>query len=182
MQCDIFVVGTNPASTVSWASFWDKERATFNKEKWLHVYEEERAAKKRAQGKTGFHRWSTTRSRIEILNDALGAQHRALETNLYSVSTPKENDLTRADKIPLIFNFLLRSIKPKALLVHGDATAQYLRKTYKWSEAVGCSVMSFEYGSAAILFTPHLAARGGLVTNEKVKEWGRMLYLNLQEA
>lgn len=72
INCNVFIVGTNPSSTVSWSQFWDYDSEAFDKNSWAKVDEQERAAKKLAQGKSRFRPQSVTRSRIEILINALG--------------------------------------------------------------------------------------------------------------
>lgn len=174
-ECDIFVLGTNPASTVSWASFWNAENEIFDKTGWIPAYEEERVAEKRAQGRSRVSRQSLTRRRIEILINTLGQNHHVLETNVFSISTRSEKNLMPADRVSEIFEFLLQTIKPKALFVHGSTAASYLRSRYQLTVTGERTIASFSYGEIPLFIAPHLAARKGLVTHAKVFEWGEAI-------
>lgn len=168
-------MGTNPASTVTWTPFWDRENEVFDKPGWLKIYEAERAEQKRNSGKTHFRTQSPTRSRIELLVNTIGGPNRVLETNLYAVSTPSEKNLKPADRVSLVFEFLLQTIKPKALFIHGDTAASYFRERYNLLHLGGSSRVSLAYGDCPVILAPHLAARMGAVTNAGVVAWAQAL-------
>ena len=174
-DCNVFIVGTNAASAVTWSRFWDHEREVFDKTNWLRTYEAERAEQKRSRGKTRFRAQSPTRSRIELFVNAVGGINQVLETNIYSVSTPSEKDLKPADRATAIFEFLLETIKPKALFVHGDTASSYFRENYGVSADGELYRVAFPHGECPAIFVPHLAARMGLVTNAQVVSWAHKL-------
>lgn len=178
-NCDVFIVGTNAASTVSWSPFWDSEREIFDKAAWLQTYEHERAEQKRRKGKTRFRAQSPTRSRIELFVSAATRTNGVLETNIFAVSTPSEKDLKPSDRETAIFEFLLETIKPKALFVHGETAAAYFRQKYRIIPDGDLHRVALPYGDCRVIFTPHLAARMGLVTNDRVLSWARQLTASL---
>jgi hypothetical protein len=80
LDCQIFIVGFNPATTN--VSFWDFWRLPygFDKKAWLPMYESEREE----QGKK---RQSSTRKRIERIVEAAWPL-KCLETNIHAVPSP----------------------------------------------------------------------------------------------
>jgi hypothetical protein len=111
----VFIVGSQPATDLPrpfW-SYWDPGYR-FSKWKWFKDY-------KRHRVMHGKNPASQTRRRIERIICGLGWV-RAIDTNIYAV--PEESASKAASTA--IFDFLLRSLKPKLILVYGDRAAAHL--------------------------------------------------------
>ncbi len=158
LECEVFIVGINAATEMekSFWNFWVSEKG-FQKEKWFENYIKERQSKPLAPGKTRRNKISSTRQRIElIVNSAKSVK--ILETNLFSKATPKASDLKNKEKDTSIFEFLLKSIQPKFILIHGSETLNYLKKLYKIeiekNKLETCEILGIK---TTILAKPHLS-------------------------
>ncbi len=121
LECEIFIIGINPAtsSDTNFLDYWNGNK--FDKARWFEEYKNER----KAQGKKEI---SPTRKKIEMLVNEIFGDFKCLETNVYSVATPDENSLKKSDKNTEIFSFLLNTIKPKALFIHGRKPTKFIEK------------------------------------------------------
>lgn len=119
LESRIFIVGFNAATEMK-AQFWDfwSVETGFNKEKWFDAYVQERALKPLKPGKTRRNKVSNTRQRIEWILSEI-TDFKCLETNLYMTATTEAKELNKNLMDASVFNFLLESIKPKFLLIHG---------------------------------------------------------------
>jgi hypothetical protein len=110
LDCDVFLVGIEPATAMQ-ADFWDFWGSDgFDKQKWVKQYRVERAKK-------GKPRPSPTRDNIEhFVRGAAGS--RVLETNISAQASERYD----RKNIPhtAAFQFLLNVIKPRVLHVHGE--------------------------------------------------------------
>lgn len=174
LDCRIFTVGLNPASKVSWQSFWNKETGNFDKVTWYETYKTQRLERKRKEGKLRAKPVSTTRKRIELINAALGPL-KALETNIYSFPTASGADLMPQDRLTLIFDFLLNTIKPRLLHIHGDDAIGYFETKVGKIAMEKPTEVDLGYGPVMIFATPHLTSRGKGMTDERVRGWGTKL-------
>ena len=106
MSCDVFLVGFNPArsGTASFWSYWLSGYG-FNKTRWLAHYKARRKP-------------SPTRERIERVVAGL-RPFKCLETNIYAVPTRKATALASTDRINEPLKFLIATLKPTVILVHG---------------------------------------------------------------
>jgi hypothetical protein len=113
LQTQMFVVGLNPATALrqNFWCFWDDSRG-FDREKFDREYREVRAMK------TG------NRPRIEAISRAF-PRGLCLETNIYSSPTKTAPMLRRDQKRTEAFEFLFRTIQPKALYIHGAPVVQF---------------------------------------------------------
>ncbi len=129
LACEVFIVGLNPASPMktNFWEFWDSATG-FDKERWLDVYVAERAARPLKPGKTRRNVVSNSRRVIEWMISSLGPI-RCLETNIYSAASEEIRDLDRERRITAPFDFLLERIKPRVLVVHGDAIKHVRRRS-----------------------------------------------------
>jgi len=172
LECEIFIVGINPATSIN-SDFWDFWKDDkFDKTKWLENYLEERKDKR--------SKMSLTRRKIEYLTNNVFYERKCLETNVYSSATPNlkslSNDLRNTD----IFSFLLKSIKPKAIFIHGSDPANFIRNelgikhlsaeptevSYETATVVSPFVYEWSFGKAVICATRHLR----LIKQEKITE------------
>lgn len=119
LDCKAFIVGANSASKVAFWKFWKVETG-FERENWLECY-------RSARSKDGKAPTSPTRQRIDKIVGA-AAPAKILETNLYSVATPREADLRKEDKQLAVLEFLLSSISPRVILVHGASARRHFEK------------------------------------------------------
>lgn len=128
-DCKMFVVGLNPASSMK-ASFWDfwHPGAGFDKRAWFEAYKAERMNRPLKPGRTRGNPISNSRRVIEWINTSLGSV-RALETNIYSAATEAFRDLEQRRRLTAPFDFLLDTIKPAVIVVHGtDAVSHISQK------------------------------------------------------
>jgi hypothetical protein len=111
MSCDVFLVGFNPATTGP-ASFWSYWLSGygFDKKRWLVDYKACRKPPKKSV--------SPTRERIERVVAGLGP-FRCLETNIYAVPSRNAKALAATDRISDHFCFLIATLRPTMILVHG---------------------------------------------------------------
>ena len=123
-MCDVFLVGFNPATTMT-ADFWDFWRPGYGYDKvaWFERYLEERAAKPLKPGKTLRQKVSATRRNMECFVEG-AAGVRVLETNIYSRASDDMKSLDLASREIAPFKFLLDTIKPKVIVVHGKPALQ----------------------------------------------------------
>jgi hypothetical protein len=115
LSCTAFLVGINPRMPVPFWPFWS-ESFGFHKDDWIEKYRSQTGGK-----------FSNTREYIELLLETL-APIRCLETNLYHNWSPRLKDLPKTDRRTDVFDFLLRTIEPRLLFVHGRPAICYLEK------------------------------------------------------
>jgi hypothetical protein len=117
-DCDVFIVGTNPATaSIPFWSFWSAERG-FDYDAWLKEYQRQRQV---SAGPRKRPAMSPTRRMITRFTQAIHAQtsHRVLETNVFATPTRRAADLADNARDTRTFEFLLRELKPRVLVVHG---------------------------------------------------------------
>ncbi len=156
LDCQVFIAGINAASSMT-EDFWEfwLPGYGFDKAAWYSAYQATRAKPSR------------TRTVMKIVMDeAVGANSdvRFLETNIYSFPTARENMLRSQQKSTKIFDFLLETIKPQVMLVHGAKPNKYLR----------------EYGhrNARVIESPHFIYLG----RERAREHGREIARSLNQS
>jgi hypothetical protein len=162
LKCDIFIVGINPATKME-TSFWDYYgEAGFDKTKWLVDYKESRKEKRTIL--------SPTRKKIEYLVDEKFSEYRCLETNIFSAPSINLKSLDNSLKSTEIFNFLIKTIRPKAIFIHGSNPAEFIKKEfnvrfqplkpvlveYETNNAISPYVFEWQFGKMAICATRHL--------------------------
>jgi hypothetical protein len=122
-KCRIFIVGTNPATTIE-KSFWDfwEIGYGFKKHEWQQEYHAARAARRRA----GEHiqLTSPTRQRIEWIV-AAAKPWPCLETNVFAKPARTQADLELKDRQNTILDLLLEQIRPAVIIAHGRAAHQH---------------------------------------------------------
>jgi len=118
LECQVFLVGYNPATDMS-VDFWDfwTDRG-FDRTLWYAEYLRERATRPLKPGKTKRQKVSATRRMIYKVIEGSGIP--VLETNLYAHPSVDKKSLKHKDRRP--FEFLLRVIPPKVIITFdGDA-------------------------------------------------------------
>ncbi|MCW5713467.1 MAG: hypothetical protein KIT43_02980 [Bauldia sp.] len=127
LECEAFIVGFNPATTMS-RGFWDfwKGGYGFERERWFSAYKAERAARPLAPGKTRRNPISNTRRVIDWIMEA-AAPVRFLETNVHSLPSDDIKSLAYEDRQTAAFDFLLSRLRPKAILAHGNDAAAWMK-------------------------------------------------------
>jgi hypothetical protein len=148
LDCRVFIVGFNPAteSEVDFWIFWSSDRG-FDRALWYQNYLKERRERPLNPGKTRRPSISNTRRVMDWIEDEAPSM-RFLETNIYSAATEQARDLAIERRITAAFDYLLREIRPLAVIAHGrDAVAHLQSKVEKerliavqhfargWSEA-----------------------------------------------
>jgi hypothetical protein len=130
LDCKIFIVGINAATEMSsdfW-NFWSKKDG-FKKTEWLEDYILERKTKPLKPNKTRRNKLSNTRQRIEWIIESI-KPIKTLETNLFVKATPTADELKNEDRESSVFEYLLETIKPKILFIHGNEVIEYFEKLY----------------------------------------------------
>ncbi|ESZ56005.1 hypothetical protein X727_33020 [Mesorhizobium sp. L103C119B0] len=128
LTCDVFLVGFNPATDMR-TDFWEFWRPGYGYDKvaWFKRYLEERAAKPLKPGKTLRQKVSATRRHMECFVEG-AAGVRVLETNIYAKASDDMKSLDLASREIAPFRFLLKTIKPKVIVVHGKPALQAIGK------------------------------------------------------
>jgi hypothetical protein len=127
-------VGSNPATPMS-LGFWEFWRTGrgFDKAAWLEAYVKDRQARPLRPGRTRRSRISNTRRVLNWVSES-AAPIKCLETNIYSAPAERAADLVAQQQITAPFNFLLKTIKPKVIVAHGEDASKHIqhmtRSTY----------------------------------------------------
>lgn len=121
LDCTVFLVGLNPATPMK-AGFWTfwVPGVGFNREEWFRAYVAERMEAGPKPGKTRVTKVSHTRTFINEVIYGAGSGVNILETNIYATEKPAYSELQADEKITAPFDFLVRRIKPRLLVAHGD--------------------------------------------------------------
>jgi hypothetical protein len=146
---DAFIVGIN--ATIGVANFWNywDDEYGYRKSVLYHDYLNERGG-----------RPSKTRVRIEALLDHTGSP-RCIETNIFSQPTPAANLID--DFSTRSFDVLLRTLKPKVLLLHGKKPRQHIVKKFGLSDLEqqacrdGFAPVQLPWGRCLIRMVKHLS-------------------------
>ena len=159
-ECQIFLVGINPAFSGfkgSFWQFWDNDSG-FNLTAWLNSFK----LLRRAEGKSELTR---TRAMIEHLRKELkGRQISLLDLNLYLKPTPRANFLTADDKNTEVFWFIVNEIKPRLIYLHGNQPRVFFEKKF----GIKIEINTFMYHDAFNLFaTNHLSYQ---ISRERISE------------
>ncbi len=128
LSCEAFIVGLNPATKMpkGWWTYWSAESG-FRKAVWFDDYVRERAEAPLKPGKTRRQRVSATRRVIETVVSA-ALPIRCLETNIYAAETPSGADLGTDQRLTAPFDYLLRTIRPRVVVAHGDDAIDHLSR------------------------------------------------------
>ena len=157
-DCQIFIVGINPATQMDtgFLEFWS-DSVGFDETSWLQQYVTERKNKPLKKGRKRRQTFSSTRTRIEWLCSALKPD-KILETNLYAKATPIAAELLQDDRKIDLFNFLVNTIKPKILFLHGKETKEDVERLLSVdlveNEFVECNISN---DMVKVLFMKHLS-------------------------
>ena len=147
LECEVFIVGSNPATEMStnpW-KYWSDDYG-FYKSRWFEEYKDERKKRPLKPGRTRRNKISRTRKRINLVVEG-ACPVKCLETNIYAKPSENEDDLEKylktlslEDEKRLIapFDYLLKQIRPKLVVSHGDKAKDYLQRQVLecelWSE------------------------------------------------
>lgn len=112
----IAVIGINPATTTPFDPYWDAEAGVYDKHAWLKQYRVQHAGKR-----------TPTRDRIELLIGALSPLP-VIELNLYHEASRSEASLTSEKRSTAVFEFMLKAVQPRILIVHGRSPREHLER------------------------------------------------------
>jgi hypothetical protein len=127
LDCNVFVVGVNATTNLDFWTFWTPN-AGYDKLRWEQAYRQERIAE-------GKRELSNTRTMLGwILENLPGVK--VLETNVYAKASPQATDLGKHERETSTFHFLLCTIQPKVILVHGDEAQQAIKPLLEQGHAV----------------------------------------------
>lgn len=179
LNCEIFIVGINAATEME-KDFWQfwKDDYGFNKAKWFERYIRERELKPLKSGKARRNKMSNTRQRIEWIVDEI-KPFKTLETNLFVKATPTARDLKSKDKNHLIFDFLLKVIKPQIIFIHGNEVIKYFNKIYNVNIKKGEVLKIDIYGTkTTVIAVNHLSRGWSRESSEKAGEMLKSCLIN----
>jgi hypothetical protein len=112
--CEIFLVGINPGTDTPFWPFWSVANGC-DKPSWLKTYLDR-------HGRLG-----PTRERIERLFKA-ARPTRVLETNIFHRASKREAALPRTHQTTTVFDFLLKTLHPRVMFVHGGSAIKHLER------------------------------------------------------
>lgn len=163
LECDAFVVGINPATSMS-ADFWQFWRSDygFDKAAWFEAYLQDRKLQPMKPGKTRRNSVSNTRRVIDwILEEA--SPVRCLETNIYAAPTEQAVDLPPEQRITTPFDYLLEKLQPRLIVVHGEEAASHIQSKNYTGQIIKVSHLSRGWSQVA-------ARELGLQIKQKCKD------------
>lgn len=115
LECRVFIVGFNPATTVpgGFWQFWSDETG-FDRSAFMKAY----LATRQLRG---------GRPRIEAFSGGMPTGM-CLETNIYSKPTPKAVGLRSSSKSSAAFEYLFDQVRPKVIFAHSNDPIAYFRR------------------------------------------------------
>lgn len=108
-DCAVALVGINPATPTPFWPFWNVDTG-FDRHAWIAHY-------LKLHG-----RFKPTRARIELFNRLL-EPHKCIELNVFAHFTSNERELTPSQRNSEVFKYLLKSVKPRVLVLHGQTAS-----------------------------------------------------------
>jgi hypothetical protein len=148
LSCAAFIVGYNPATelAVDWWKFWEPDRG-YRRAEWFGEYQRERASRPLKPGKTRRLAVSNTRRVIEWIVEAAQPIH-CLETNIYAAASETAADLAEQQRLTAPFDLLLKALRPRAILAHGDEAISHLGRLagteLRWGQEARVSLNGHE--------------------------------------
>jgi hypothetical protein len=148
LTCSVFIVGYNPATemTADWWTFWDPQYG-YRRAEWFQEYQRERANRPLKPGKTRRLPVSNTRRVIDCILEA-AQPVQCLETNIFSAPSETAASLAEQQRATGPFDFLLRAIRPRVVLAHGDDAIAHLgrlsRNSLGWGQEALTSISGNE--------------------------------------
>lgn len=113
LGAEIFIAGINPGTPTPFWPFWSIENGC-DKQGWLDSFYQHKGGEK-------------TRKAIEILLSSL-APIKYIETNLYHIYSKDEASLAPKDRNTNIFEYLLKTLEPEVIVLHGRSTRLKVEK------------------------------------------------------
>lgn len=110
---DAMLVGLNPGSGTPFWPYWNADTGC-DKAAWLADYLKRHG------------RFGPTRKRIELLFRELEG-YRCVECNLFAAPSRRLSDLPAALRSTALFDYLLETIRPRLVFVHGSEAVRHLR-------------------------------------------------------
>lgn len=158
LDCEIFLVGANPATDMDkpfWA-FWDATSG-FRKSEWFEEYKAERLRRPLKPGKTRRNAVSNTRARLDWIVQG-AAPVRCFETNVYAEPAEVLPDLPAEARGTQVFEYLLQTIRPRVLFLHGKDAQDYFSALIRQRLIEGDeSRISLNGRETVVLPMPHLS-------------------------
>jgi hypothetical protein len=162
LACQAFVVGLNPATSLPFWDFWDAN-VGFKKGDWFAAYRAARTGRRFPV--------SPTRRNIELVIEA-ALPVNCLETDIYAKPTRALRDLAVLHRSAQVFDFLLATLRPKAMLVYGKEAVQHVQSLANQElQPNTLTLASFAFGKVAVVAGSHLYNW----RPEKAREVGRIL-------
>ena len=142
------------------------------KTEWLKIYKQERRDKPLSLGKTRRNEISNTRRVIEwIVTEVMPMK--CLETNIYSKPTEQARDLTEQERATKPFDFLLRTIRPDIMLLHGQDAVRHIKTIFNTQLKLdSLEFIQVEWGKVRVMAVHHLS-RGW--SEKRSREIGQVL-------
>lgn len=159
LNCKIFLIGINPAAKMgrSFWSFWS-DITGMDRADWLNDYLEQRKKEGKKQ------RLGATRRNINRLFDRIKPQIQCLETNTYTTVTDNVEQLKKNKQArnTSIFEFLLKTIQPSVIYIHGNEAIKSLEKTMSKGIVIEKDkiIESTFYGTRVQIYATNHLSRG----------------------
>jgi hypothetical protein len=112
LDCQVFIVGFNPASDLAFWPFWQLPYG-FRKREWEDQYLKTKGT------------YSPTRLRINRLVQALGSGVRCLETNIHAYWSPDAASLPVALRTTDVVQTLFDAVRPTVAFFHGKEASGF---------------------------------------------------------
>lgn len=149
LHANIIIIGYNPTTSYNFWDFFSLEKG-FDSNAEFENYKKNRRDKRKTEV-------SITRKRIRMLEQEILSNFPAitiLKMNLYAKATRREKDLQKIDQDLEIFNFLIKNLHPRIIVVHGRKPQKYLKSLdMSQSDLIHIS-------DIPILYEQHFSSRG----------------------
>lgn len=117
LNCEVAIVGFNPGTETDFWAHWSLPYGC-DRRGWLASFKDNPANNRKK-----------TRHCLEELYCEL-APVCCLELNLYPYYSPDQKRLPKSLREPAFFDFMLRAVKPRILLVYGTLAIRHLKKSF----------------------------------------------------
>jgi hypothetical protein len=159
LDCDLFLVGINPATNIPLWPCWSSDSGV-DKQSWLQLCLHK------------YGKYTRTRVRMEQLIRAV-APARVLETNVFHEFAPRESQLDKQQKSTVVFDFLIATLKPKLVFIHGRSAIRRLRRLTRSEFTLGEFVrVQYQDTKLDVLAEHHLSYQW---STERIEQLGKKL-------
>ena len=156
---EVFLVGINPGTDTPFWPYWGLPGGC-HKNEWIDEYLRRHS------------RFKPTRQRIEMLFKAI-SPIKCLETNVFFEYSPDEKSLRRAARDTKLFEYLLATICPTVMFIHGASGIKHMEQVLKTSLPTGQFITVNYNGREMDVITGRHLSRGW--SYERVDSLGKQI-------